>query len=124
MDELVARQWLDALASAWKNKDSDGMAALFTPDATEQVDPFQTPIRGRENLRKGFEWWMKDHSDVHIAFGNVDVIGQRFYAEVDARWTNTSSGENIRERGLLVCDMQDDLVRAMREFWKTRKGRS
>lgn len=100
------------------------MAALFTPDATEQVDPFQTPIRGRENLRKGFEWWMKDQGDVHIVFGNVDVIGQRFYAEVDARWTNTSSGENIQERGLLVCDMQDDLVRAMREFWKTRKGRS
>ncbi|MGE5265430.1 MAG: nuclear transport factor 2 family protein [Acidobacteriota bacterium] len=124
MDEQVARQWLDALASAWQNKDSDGMAALFTPDATEQVDPFQTPIHGRENLRKGFEWWMKDHRDVHIAFGKVDVIGQRFYAEVDARWTNTSSGENFQERGLLVCDMQADLVRAMREFWKTRKGRS
>lgn len=124
MDEQIARRWLDGLASAWKNKDSDAMAALFTPDATEQVDPFQTPIHGREKLGKGFEWWMKDQSDIHIVYGNVDVIGQRFYAEVDARWNNTSSGESIQERGLLVCDMQGDLVRAMREFWKTRKGQS
>ena len=124
MDEQIARRWLDGLASAWKNKDPDAMAALFTVDATEQVDPFQTPIHGREKLCKGFEWWMKDQSDIQIAYGKVDVMGQRFYAEVDARWNNTSSGETIQERGLLVCDMQGDLVSSMREFWKTRKGRS
>jgi uncharacterized protein (TIGR02246 family) len=123
MDEQTARQWLDSLASAWKAGDADGMAALFTADATEQVDPFQTPVRGRENLRKGFEWWMKGQSDIHITFGNVDLIGRRFYAQVDAEWNNVPTGERIQESGLLVCDMEGALVRAMREFWKTRKTR-
>ncbi len=123
MDEQTARQWLDGLASAWKLRDANAMAALFTADASEQVDPFQTPVRGRENLRQGFEWWMKDQSDVSINVGNVDVIGQRFYAQVDAAWNNLSSGERIQESGLLLCDMEGALVQVMREFWKTRKTR-
>jgi len=110
------------LARAWQAKDADAMAALFTEDATEQVDPFKTPMRGRENLRKGFGWWMKDQQEIHISIGNVDVIGNRFYAEVDAAWVIASTGERIQERGLLVCDMEGDHVGTMREFWKTRKG--
>jgi uncharacterized protein (TIGR02246 family) len=121
MNVSVARAWLDALARAWQAHDADAMAALFTEDATEQVDPFKTPLRGRENLRKGFAWWMKDQSQVHISIGNVDVIGNRFYAEVDASWT-VASVDQIQERGLLVCDMEGNQVRAMREFWKTRTG--
>ncbi|MDE3088303.1 MAG: nuclear transport factor 2 family protein [Chloroflexota bacterium] len=122
MDELSARAWLSALAHAWQTQDADAMAALFTEDATEQVDPFETPVRGREHLRKGFAWWMRDQGDIQIIFGNVDVIGARFYAEVDAAWRVASTGEKIQERGLLVCDMAGDKVRAMREFWKTRKS--
>ncbi len=122
MNEQTARTWLNALARAWQAKDADAMAALFTEDASEQVDPFKTPMRGRENLRKGFAWWMKDQSQVHISIGTVDVIGNRFYAEVDAAWVVASTGERIQERGLLVCDMEGDRVGAMREFWKTRKG--
>ena len=122
MTEQTARRWLDALAHAWQSQDAAAMAALFTEDATEHVDPFKTPMRGRENLRKGFAWWMKDQRDIRIAFGNIDVIDQRFYAEVDAAWTVAPTDEPIQERGLLVCDMEGDQVRVMREFWKTRKG--
>ncbi len=98
------------------------MAALFTKDATDQVDPFKSPVRGRENLRDGFARWMKDQSEIHFTIGNIDVIGNRFYAEVDASWTVTARNEKMQERGLLVCDMEGDQVRAMREFWKTRTG--
>jgi len=122
MTEQTARRWLNALAAAWQTRDAGAMAALFTEDASEQVDPFKTPMRGRENLRKGFAWWMKDQSEVHISIGNIDVIDSRFYAEVDSSWTADSGGGKIRERGLLVCDMEGDQVRVMREFWKTRTG--
>ncbi len=122
MTEQTAHRWLEALSQAWQSRDADAMAALFTEDATEQVDPFKTPMRGRENLRKGFAWWMKDQQEIHISIGTVDVIGNRFYAEVDAAWVIASTGERIQERGLLVCDMEGDCVGTMREFWKTRKG--
>ncbi len=122
MDEQTARAWLASLERAWQAQDADAMADLFTADATEQVDPFKTPMRGRENLRGGFEWWLKDQREVRVVYGNVDLIGQRSYAAVDAAWVIASTGERIQERGLLVCDMEGDRVRTMREFWKTRKG--
>lgn len=121
MTEQTARRWLEALTRAWQAHDADAMAALFTEDASEQVDPFKTPMRGRENLRKGFAWWMKDQQEIHISIGTVDVIGNRFYAEMDATWVIALTGERIQERGLLVCDMEGDRVGTMREFWKTRK---
>lgn len=122
MDEQSARAWLDALANAWRAQDADAMAALFTEDATDQVDPFQPPVRGRENLRKGFAWWMRGQRDIRMTVDNVDVIGNRFYAEVDASWFVVPNGEQMRERGLLVCDMEGAKARVMREFWKTLKG--
>jgi uncharacterized protein (TIGR02246 family) len=122
MDEQSARAWLDALANAWRAQDADAMAALFTEDATDQVDPFQPPVSGRENLRKGFAWWMRGQRDIRMTVDNVDVIGNRFYALVDASWFVVPNGEQMRERGLLVCDMEGDKARVMREFWKTLKG--
>jgi len=123
MNEQMARAWLDRLVQAWLSHDADAMAELFTDDASDQADPFKPMVRGKENLRKGFEWWMKDQRDIHVSIGNVDVIGYRFYAEMDASWIVISSGAKIEERGLLVCDMQDEQVRVMREFWKSRTGR-
>ena len=122
MNKAIACEWLDALARAWQNQDANAMADLFTDDAISQTDPFKTPVRGRDNLRKGFAWWMKDQRDIRMTIGNVDIIGNRFYAEIDASWTVASSGEKIQERGLLVCDLENDRARVMREFWKTRKG--
>ena len=122
MNEQSARLWLEALAHAWQSQDADAMAALFTADATDQVDPFKPPVRGRENLRKGFAWWMKDQREIQMIIRKVDVIDNRFYAEIEASWMVISSGEKIQERGLLVCDMEGNKVCAMREFWKTRKA--
>ena len=96
------------------------MANLFTENATAQSDPYKTPVRGRENLRKGFAWWMKDQSDIFIAIVHVDVLGDRFYAEIDSSWNVPSTGGKIRERGLIVCDVEGELVKTMREFWKRR----
>ncbi len=120
MYEQAARQWLAGLAQAWQTQDADAMANLFTDDATAQSDPFKTPVHGRDNLRKGFAWWMKDQRDIFIAIGHVDVIGNRFYAEIDSSWNVDSTGEKICERGLLVCDMDGERVKTMREFWKRR----
>ncbi|CAG0944805.1 steroid Delta-isomerase [Anaerolineae bacterium] len=122
MNESIARAWLGQLARAWKTQDADAMAELFTDDATDQTDPFKPPVRGKENLRQGFAWWMRDQRDIHITIGQVDVIGNRFYAEIDSSWTVVSSGEKIQERGLLVCDLEENKARTMREFWKTHKG--
>ncbi len=97
------------------------MAELFTDDAADQTDPFMPLVRGKENLRQGFAWWMRDQRDVHMTVGQVDVIGNRFYAEIDASWTIASSRARVEERGLLVCDMEQNRARMMREFWKTRK---
>ena len=116
----TARQWLDALAQAWQTQDADAMASLFTEDATAQSSPYDPPVRGRDNLRQSFAWWMKDQSNIFIAIGQVDVIGDRFYAEIDSNWTVPSTGGKIRERGLLVCDMDGARVKTMREFWKRR----
>lgn len=122
MNELTARKWLDALAHAWRSQNADAMAALFTDDAMDQADPFKPPVRGKENLRQGFAWWMKDQREIQISIGNIDVMGNRFYAEIDSSWVVASTGQKIQERGLLVCDMQDDQVQSMKEFWKTKKG--
>ncbi|MBI5652856.1 MAG: nuclear transport factor 2 family protein [Chloroflexi bacterium] len=121
MDEQTARAWIDALQRAWLAQDANAMAELFTDDATAQTDPFKTPVRGRDNLRKGFAWWMKDQREIQMTIGNVDIIGNRFYAEIDAHWIVASSGEKIQERGLLVCDLEGARARVMREFWKTKR---
>lgn len=121
MNEQTAREWLAKLAQTWRTQDADAMANLFTDDASAQSDPYKTPVRGRDNLRKGFAWWMKDQSDIRITIGHIDLVGQRFYAEIDSSWSVPSTGGTIRERGLLVCDLEGERVKSMREFWKTQK---
>lgn len=122
MNESAARAWLEALARAWRARDADAMAALFTEDAESQTDPFEPIVRERENLRIGFALWMQDQSDIRMDIGNIDVIDNRFYAQIDAEWTVISTRGRIQERGLLVCDMVGDRARVMREFWTSRKG--
>jgi hypothetical protein len=69
MDRIVFQSWLEAYGRAWRERDPEAAAALYTENGTYQVTPFLEAMRGRaaildywtnvartqENIQFGFE---------------------------------------------------------------------
>ena len=47
----AVQRWIGAYGQAWRDKDADAVAALFTPGASYLASPTGTPHRGGERRR-------------------------------------------------------------------------
>ena len=49
---MTVQQWVDAYAQAWRDRDADAAAALFTDDGSYREHPLQEAHRGAEGVRR------------------------------------------------------------------------
>lgn len=50
IDHNSVNQWLHDYVSAWKSYDADAIRALFSENAGYRFNPFDEPVRGREEI--------------------------------------------------------------------------
>ena len=58
-DRAVVRQWLAGYEAAWRAPGTDGLAALFTGDATYLHSPYEQPITGLDAIK----WMWEEDRD-------------------------------------------------------------
>ena len=75
---MTVHQWVDAYAQAWRDRDADAAAALFTEDSLYRAHPLQDPHRGQEGVHG---YW----SDVTATQDRVDVRMGRPVESSDGR---------------------------------------
>jgi hypothetical protein len=79
--------WIDTYERAWRTAGTDALAALFAPDATYQMTPFDEPHRGLPAIA---ELWERERDGPDEPFTMISEIvaveGDTGVAHVEVRY--------------------------------------
>ena len=75
--------WVQRHGRAWRQKDDEAVASLFTEGATYASHPLQPPHRGRDGIRAYWRSATADQEDLDLRFGEpvVSENGRRAAVE-------------------------------------------
>lgn len=64
-DRAAVRRWVDAYEVAWRTPGTDGLADLFSPDASYLQSPYHQPVVGLDAIRR---MWDEERNGPHEVF--------------------------------------------------------
>lgn len=120
---MRVQEWVDGYGQAWREKDPDGAAALFTADATYRDHPTGDLHRGPDGVRA---YWAnitasQENPDVRMGTPIVSADNRRAAVEFWARFLN--NGEPVSVIGILFLRFADGgLCEELRETWNFEPG--
>jgi ketosteroid isomerase-like protein len=120
---MTVQEWVDAYAQAWRDRDADAAAMLFTDDSLYRERPLQEPHRGTEGVRS---YWAdatstQDRVDVRMGRPIESADGQR--AAVEFWVSMLNDGAEVTLVGILVLRFADDgRCAELREAWFFQPG--
>ena len=119
---MTREEWIEAYGRAWKEREPDAAAALFTGDAVYRAHPFREPHLGTEGIRAYWAQATATQADVRVRFGKPIVSGERVAVEW---WTTMrAEGEEVTIPGcLLLRFARDGRCEELREYWHVEPGR-
>jgi limonene-1,2-epoxide hydrolase len=126
-----ARTWIEAYGNAWREKDGQAAAALFTEDGVYRSSPFRAPHAGRDQIRAYWEQETEHQRDFELRFGEPVVEGKRVTVEWwatmrDQPWAASEGFHGdpaITLPGCLILRFTPDgLCEELREYWHVRFG--
>lgn len=116
-------QWVDAYARAWRDRDPDAAAGLFTADGVYHDDPFGAPNQGREAIRAYWERACETQAEVTTRFGTPTVSADGRRAAVEFWVTNLEQDQPSTLVGILFLRFAPDgRCEELREVWFARAG--
>jgi uncharacterized protein (TIGR02246 family) len=118
VDRASAAAWLDRYGDAWRGRDPDAAAALFTDDATYAETPFDEPARGRAAIRAYWSAVPRLQREIEFAHELLAADGDLVVALWQAAYTRVADGERIRLDGVFALRFAPDgRCRELREWW-------
>jgi len=120
---MTVNEWVGAYAQAWRNRDADAAAALFTDDCVYRDHPFHEHRRGSGGVRS---YWAEvtstqDRVDVRMGRPVESPDGRRAAVEFWVRMLN--GGAEITLAGILFLGFADDgRCEELRETWMFEAG--
>jgi limonene-1,2-epoxide hydrolase len=120
---VTVQEWVDAYAQAWRDRDADAAAKLFTDDCRYRSHPLQEAHRGVEGVRS---YWAgvtstQDRVDVRMGRPIESSDGQRAAVEFWVRML--SSGAEVTLIGILFLRFAEDgRCEELRETWLFETG--
>jgi len=114
--------WLEAYGRAWRSRDPEAAASLFTSDATYSETPFGEPAIGHEGIRR--YWAENTEVQIEIAFSHeiLALSGDRGIARWWAEYTRLPKGTRAGLDGIFLLDFADDgRCRSLLEWWHRRE---
>jgi uncharacterized protein (TIGR02246 family) len=129
LDRRAVDTWIARYGKAWRDKDVDGVAELFTEDATYAAHPLQPPHRGRAGIRAYWRQVTATQEDVDLSFGRPIIDGNRVAVEwwatmKDPEWGPPRDDAAVTLPGCLLLRFSDQgLCATLREYWNVEFGR-
>jgi limonene-1,2-epoxide hydrolase len=120
---VAVEQWVDAYAQAWRDRDSDAAAELFTDDCCYRDHPLQEAHRGTEGVRSYWANVTSTQDRVHVHMGRPieSADGRRAAVEFWVRMLN--GGAEVTLVGILFLRFAaDGRCEELREAWFFEAG--
>lgn len=116
---MIAREWITRLELAWRARDADAIAALFTPDGLYHPGPFVPPCRGAEAIRAHWLAALSRQTEPQIWFGDPVQAGDRVAAEW---WCVLRTPDTLAPRTVAGCVVlrfaADGRCAQFHEYWQ------
>lgn len=114
---MTVQEWVDAYAQAWRDRDPDAAAALFSEDGLYREHPLQEPHRGAKGVRA---YWAnvtsaQDRVDVRMGRPVESADGRRAAVEFWVRMLN--DGAEATVVGILFLRFAEGRCAELRETW-------
>jgi hypothetical protein len=120
-DRSMVRRWLARYEAAWRAPGTDGLAGLFSDDASYRQSPYEPPVTGLEAIGRMWEAEREDPDEVFsLATDILAVDGPVAVVRAEVRY-----GEPTRQeyRDLWVIRLGDDGLCSWFEEWPFWPGR-
>jgi hypothetical protein len=120
---MTVQEWVDAYAQAWRDRDADAAAGLFTEDSSYRAHPLQEPHLGAPGVH---DYWSgvtatQDRVDVRMGRPIESEDGRRAAVEFWVRMLN--GGAEVTLVGILFLRFADDgRCEDLREAWIFEPG--
>jgi ketosteroid isomerase-like protein len=120
-DHATVRRWVAGYELAWRTTRTDGLAALFTADATYLHSPYEQPVVGLHAIR---QMWDEDRDGADeiftLATEVLAIEGDTAVVRAEVRY-----GDPIRQeyRDVWILRLTDDGRCAWFEEWPYWPGR-
>jgi hypothetical protein len=120
---MTLQEWVDAYAQAWRDRDADAAAALFTDESSYRAHPLQEPHLGAAGVH---DYWSgvtatQDRVDVRMGRPIESADGRRAAVEFWVRMLN--GGAEVTLVGILFLRFADDgRCEDLREAWIFEPG--
>ena len=120
---MTIQQWVDAYGQAWRERDADAAAKLFTDDCTYRDHPLEEAHRGTDGVRS---YWAsatstQDRVDVRMGRPLESGDGRRGAVEFWVRMLN--GGAEVTLVGILFLRFANDgRCEELRETWLFEQG--
>jgi ketosteroid isomerase-like protein len=121
-EAMNAAAWIESYGRAWREKDADAAANLFTDDAVYRSHPFREPHVGAAAIHDYWERATRSQEELELQFGAPVVAGDRAAVEWWAQMR--SEGEDVTMPGILYLRFAGDgRCEELREVWQVEAGR-
>jgi ketosteroid isomerase-like protein len=113
--------WLERFGRAWKTRDPERAAELFTKDVSYSEAPFEKPLIGTDELRAHWSGLPKAREDISFTseiLASTEVGG---IAHWHGSYSREEDGGHVELDGILVISLDDEgMCREFRE-WTNRR---
>jgi len=118
MDRATFEKWLEAYGRAWRERNAQAAADLYTEDGTYQVTPFVEPMRGRAAI---LEYWLhvsETQRDIQFGHAVLAVTSDWGVARWWASFVIEPPGLQTKLDGIFLISLDGDgRCRSLKEWW-------
>jgi hypothetical protein len=119
-DELDT--WLRRYGAAWEAQDGSRAASLFSEDGLYCWGPYESPLRGRDAIRKRWDRVTQGQREIAFRHEILGVDGSRGFTRWWSTYLEEPTGLKVELDGVFVLDFADDaLCSRLQEWWLSRE---
>jgi len=121
---MTVQEWIDGYMRAWRERDADAAAALFTEEAVYRDFVFGQAHHGRAGVHDYWSGVTATQEDVNARAGAPIVADDGRHAAVEFWVTMLNGGAEVTLAGILYLRFDaGGLCEELREAWHFSEGR-
>jgi hypothetical protein len=120
---MTVREWVDGYARAWRDRDPDAAAALFTDGCSYRDHPTSELHRGSDGVRSYWANITSTQENPNVRMGEPIVSADNRRAAVEFWVRMLNSGQEVSLIGILFLRFAEDgRCEELRETWNVEMG--